>query len=162
MLFRETHWNRDPQMKSWYQKYLDNYIEINKAGVWDLKWKCQSMAWLQSVKQRHVNYSKSNNNEERGMHFLHSFHHLKNFSSRCFSSWWLLIPSKWLHVWVASLCYLHPNFFKLTWQLSSNFSWPYFNQRCSFLFDTPVLKGPLLGRTIKCHPTNLNKANIVF
>ena len=81
--------------------------------------------------------------------FLHSFHHLKNFSSRCFSSWWLLITSQWLHVWVASLCYLHPTFFKLTWQLSYNFSWPYFNQRCSFLFDAPVLKGPLLGRTIK-------------
>ena len=99
-LLRETHW----------KKYLDNYIEVNKAGLWDLKWKCQSMALHQSVKQRHVNYSKSNNNEERAMHFLHSFHHFKNFSSRCFSSWWLLITSHWLHVWVASLCYLHPTF----------------------------------------------------
>ena len=73
----------------------------------------------------------------------------QKFSSRCFSSWWLLITSQWLHVWVASLCYLHPTFFKLTWQLSYNFSWPYFNQRLSFLFDAPVLKGLLLGRTIK-------------
>ena len=81
------------------------YIELKKATLWDLKWKCQwygSSQWSKDMSAS--SRAKTTKKEE------YIFHHLKKFSSRFFSSWWLLIMSQWLHVWVASLCYLHPKF----------------------------------------------------
>ena len=131
----------------WNHNTRNTYIgrEVKKATQWELKCRCQ---WYGSIRKDMSTTSRATKTKKRNtLIFLHSSS--QKFQCALFSLLAIFGFSCWLYVWVASLCYFHPTFFKLTWELSYNLSRPYFNEKCSFLFHAPVLKGPLLGRTIK-------------